>query len=113
MTTNDGKNNVVRIALTNADGTEQSFDVSERFHFLLGFATCGPNGGKGVPLEVIVKGSTTVIGEIFFRIGEEHPDLLDHCARKTIAKTLEKLKAKGIDPGAEAFKNARPVGGVQ
>jgi len=101
---------ITRIALTSKDGTVEEFTMGDNFHFILGFAKCGPDGGKNVPAEIIAVGSTVVLGEVFYLIGETHPELLDICARKSLAKAL---KARDIDPGAEAFKAAPVVGGVQ
>jgi len=101
---------IARITLTDTDGLIEEFQTGDNFHFILAFAKCGPDGGKNVPAEIIAVGSTVVLGEIFYLIGETHPELLDICARKTLVKAL---KARDIDPGAEAFKNAPVVGGIQ
>lgn len=113
MKTIDRPTGIVRIILVEVDGTEQVLEIDEDVHYILGFSKVGPNGGKNLPMEIIVKGSTSVVGEIFFRLGEAYPELLDICARKVMAKTAERLRARGIDPGLEEFKRARPVGGVQ
>ena len=108
----DGPTDVVRITLTNADGTVQEFEVTGDFHLLLGFAKCGPHGGKNVPMEILAKGSAIILGELFFRLGDRHPELLDHCARRVMEKTRARLKARGIDPGAKEFENAPVRGGT-
>jgi hypothetical protein len=93
MTTDHRPIGVVRITLTNADGTVEEIEVTEDLHFFLGFATCGPDGGKNVPAEILVSGDSGVLGKILFRLGERHPELRD--------------------PGAETFRNAPVFGGVQ
>lgn len=113
MKTIDRPTDVVRITLTGADGVVQEIEVTDDFHFLLGFAKVGPHGGKDVPMEIIAKGSAIVVGELFFRFGEAHPELLDHCARRVMEKTRARLKARGIDPGAKEFENAPVRGGTQ
>jgi hypothetical protein len=80
---------VKRITLLEDDGSETVINVTDDLHLLLGYARCGPDGGRNIRMEVIVKGTDVVVREILSRLGEE------------------------IDPGAEAFKRARPVGGVQ
>jgi hypothetical protein len=109
----DRPTDLTRITLTTKDGAEQIVEIDDDLHYILAFVRTGAGGGKDVPAEILVKGSTTVIGEIFFRLGEAHPELLDHCARRVMEKTRARLKARGIDPGAKEFENARPVGGTQ
>jgi hypothetical protein len=113
MKTNDRPTDVARITITSKDGAEQILEVDDDLHYILGFIRVGPNGGKNIPAEIIAKGSTSIVGELFYRLGERHPELLDHCARRVMEKTRARLKAKGIDPGAKEFENARPVGGTQ
>jgi len=83
--TNDRPADIARIVLVAKDGTEERIEVSENSHVILGFAKCGPDGGKGVPMDIIVMGTDVVVGEILFRI----------------TKTVE------------ALRNAPVAGGVQ
>lgn len=111
--TAEEKTGVVRITLTEADGSEKVLEVSEDLHFIFGFAKASPGTISQIPMEINVKGFGLIVAEIFYQIGEQHPQLVEHCVRRLAQKVLEGLKAKGIDPGAEAFKNAPVVGGIQ
>jgi hypothetical protein len=104
---------IVRITLTNSDGTAQEINLTEDLHFLLGFVTVGPEGGSDVPVEFIVKGKVAVVGEIYYQAGRNHPELVAHCKRRDFEKSLEQLRAKGIDPISEAFRLLPVVGGNQ
>jgi hypothetical protein len=109
----DRPTDLTRITLTTKDGDEQIVEIDDDLHYILAFIKVGPHGGKDIPMEVIAKGSVPVVGELVFRLGERHPELLDHCARRMMEKNRAKLKAKGIDPGAKEFENAPGVGGTQ
>jgi len=107
------KTGIKRITILEEDDSETIINVSDDLHFFLGYIKVGKDGGNSVPAEWIVKGDNDLIGELYYQMGEEHPDLLDICARRVMEKTWACLKARGIDPGAKEFENARPVGGTQ
>jgi hypothetical protein len=109
----DRPTGVVRITLTEADGSETIINVDEDVHYIFTFVRVSKERGVEIPAEILIKGSTNVCGELFYRIGIAHPQIIQHCRKRAIEKALEQLRAKGIDLGAEAFKNAPVVGGVQ
>jgi hypothetical protein len=104
---------IVRITLTNSDGTAQEINLTDDLHFILGFVRVGPEGGPDVPVETLIRGSINVVGEIYYQAGNSHPGLVAHCVRRDFEKTLERLTAKGIDPIDEAFRLLPVVGGNQ
>jgi hypothetical protein len=105
--------NVVRITLTEADGSETVINVDEDVHYIFAFVKVSLKRGVEVPLETFIKGNTNVCGEMFYQIGEAHPEIIRHCRKRAIEKGLKELRAAGIDPDAEAFKNTPAVGGTQ
>jgi hypothetical protein len=109
----DRPTGVTRITLLEEDGSEKVLDITEDLNFIFAFVTAGPDGGKGLPLEFLVKGNENIVGEFFYQIGVTHPEIIRYCRKRAIEKALKELRAKGIDPGAEAFKNAPVAGGVQ
>ena len=113
MKSNDRPTDVARITLTSKDGAKQEIDIDDDVHYILAFVKVSLKGGIEVPLETFIKGSTNVCGEILYQILEAHRPFIEHCRKRAIEKGLKQLKAKGIDPDAEAFKNTPVVGGVQ
>ena len=109
----DRPTGVTRITLLEEDGSEKILDITEDLHFIFAFVKVSEKIGDEVPLEIFVKGNTNVCGELFYRVGVAHPEIIQYCRKRAIEAALEDLRAKGIDLGAEAFKNAPVVGGVQ
>ncbi len=110
---NDRPTELTRITLTEKDGTETVIDLDDNLHYIFTFTRVKAKEDRFVPLEIIIKGNVDVCGEMFYQLGEAHPSLIEHCAKRALAKTLEQLKALGVDPGEEAFRNAPVAGGVQ
>ena len=110
---NDRPTDVARITLTEADGNETVINVDEDVHYILAFVKVSLKRGVEIPAETLIKGNENVCGELFYRIGVEHPEIIRYCRKRLIEAELNELKAKGIDLAAEAFKNAPVVGGVQ
>jgi hypothetical protein len=110
---NDRKAELTKIVLYEKDGTQTVIDLDEDLHYIFTFTKAKVKGDGFAPMEIIIKGSVDIVGEMFYVIGEAHPSLIEHCAKRAFQKSLEMLKARGIDPIEEAFKNARPVGGTQ
>lgn len=104
---------LTRITLTEKDGSETIIHLDEDLHYFFVFTKADQKKGGYVPVEILIKGDVDVVSEMFYQLGETHPSLIEHCAKRALVKTLEQLKAKGVDPGAEAFKNAPVAGGVQ
>lgn len=116
ITNRDKESRIVRITLDESDGSQTVINISEDLHYLLGFTKVGKEEGKEVPMEISVHGNQGVVGEIFFQIGEQHPELIHYCARRSAVelakKAVEELKKSGVDPMAEFLKNAPTKGGV-
>ena len=110
---NDRPTELTRITLTEKDGTETVIDLDDNLHYLFTFTRAKAKEDRFVPLEIIIKGNVDVCGEMFYQLGEAHPSLIEHCAKRAFQKSLAMLKAKGVDPIEEAFKNAPVVGGEQ
>lgn len=110
---NDRKAELTRVVLYEKDGTETVIDLDDNIHYIFTFTRIKAKEDRFVPMEIIIKGNVDVASEMFYQLGEAHPSLIEHCAKRAFQKSLAMLKAKGIDPEEEAFKNARPVGGVQ
>jgi hypothetical protein len=109
----DRPTGVTRITLLEEDGSEKVLDITEDLHFIFAFVKVSEKRGVEIPLETLIKGSTNVCGELFYQIGEAHPEFIRHCRKRAIERALEELRAAGIDPDAEAFKNTPAVGGTQ
>jgi hypothetical protein len=110
---NDRKAELVKIVLYEKDGTQTVIDLDDNLHYIFTFTKAKAKEDRFVPLEIIIKGNVDVCCEMFYQLGEAHPSLIEHCAKRAFQKSLEMLKAKGIDPEEEAFKVAPVVGGVQ
>jgi hypothetical protein len=112
---NDRKAELVKIVLYEKDGTETVIDLDEHLHYIFSFTKTKSkeDGERFVPMEIIIRGNVDIVGEMFYQLGERNPSLIEHCARRAFAKSLEMLKAKGVDPTEEAFKIVPVVGGVQ
>jgi len=110
---NDRKAELTKIILYEKDGRETVIDLDDNLHYIFTFTRAKAKGDRYVPLEIIIKGNVDIVGEMFYQVGEAHPSLIEHCAKRAFQKSLEQLKAKGIDPGEEAFKIAPVVGGTQ
>jgi len=112
---NDRKAELVKIVLYEKDGTQTVIDLDDTLHYIFSFTKTKSNGDEDrfVPMEIIIKGNVDVCGEMFYQLGEAHPSLIEHCAKRAFQKSLEMLKAKGIDPVEEAFKIVPVVGGTQ
>jgi hypothetical protein len=85
------KINITRITLLEADGAETVINVTEDLHYLFAFTKVPEGGGKGLPLEILVKGTVRVCGELFYRIGENHPDLITFCAMRSIEQNKDEM----------------------
>lgn len=109
----DRPTGVIRITLLEEDGSEKVLDITEDLHFIFAFVKVSEKRGVEIPLETLIKGNTNVCGELFYQIGEAHPEIIRHCRKRAIEKGLKQFRAAGIDPGAEAFQNAPVVGGIQ
>lgn len=103
-----GKTEVTRITLTEKDGSETIINVTPEIHFLLGFVKTGENK---VPMEILVYGVPQVLGEIFYQMGNSHPELVKYCFRRDaekvaakIVETIQKIEKSDVDPVAEALK---------
>ena len=88
-------------------------NLDDNLHHIFTFTKAKAKEDRFVPMEILIKGNVDVCGEMFYQLGEAHPSLIEHCARRAFQKSLEMQKAKGIDPVAEAFKNLPVVGGIQ
>jgi hypothetical protein len=110
---NERPTDLIRITLTEKDGSETIIHLDEDLHYFFVFSKADPKKDRYVPLEILIKGDVDVVSEMFYQLGEAHPSLIEHCAKRALAKTLEQLKAKSVDPGEEAFKVAPVVGGIQ
>jgi hypothetical protein len=110
---NDRKAELVKIVLYEKDGTQTVIDLDDTLHYIFTFTRTKAKGDRFVPMEILIKGDVDVVGEMFHQVGEAHPSLIEHCAKRAFQKSLEMLKARGIDPEEEAFKVAPVVGGVQ
>jgi len=110
---NDRKAELVKIVLYEKDGTQTEIDLDDNLHYIFTFTRAKAKEDRFVPLEIIIKGNVDVCGEMFYQLGESHPSLIEHCAKRAFQKSLEMLKAKGVDPIEEAFKIVPVVGGTQ
>ena len=111
------KTKIARITILEQDGTETVINVSNAIHFIFGFAqadTTKPSPPEGCKMEVMASGSTEILGEIFYQIGNANPKLVHYCfsrdAEGLVNKIVEKAKASGVDPLTEALKKM-PVAG--
>jgi len=111
---NDRPTELTRITLTEKNGTETIINVSDNLHFILGFAKSGEDPA---PMEILVCGDVDIVGEIYYQLGKNNPDLIKHCVRRaterTAKKVMDEIKKSGIDPIGEALKKMPVVGGVQ
>jgi len=110
---NNRPTELTRITLTEKNGTETVIDLDDTLHYIFTFTRAKANEDRFVPMEIIITGNVDVCGEMFYQLGEAHPSLIEHCAKRAFLKSLAMLKAKGIDPDGEAFKKAPVDGGVQ
>lgn len=110
---NDRPTELTRIVLIEKDGTEQIIDLDDDLHYIFTFTRAKAKGGTCIPMEILIKGSVDICGEMFHQLGEAHPSLIEHCAKRAFQKSLEMLKAKGVDPLSEILKNLPGVGGNQ
>ncbi len=85
------KTNITRITLLEANGGETVINVTEDLHYIIAFTKVPPEGGKGLPLEILVKGTVRVCGELFYRIGENHPELITFCAMRSIEQNEDEM----------------------
>jgi hypothetical protein len=106
-----GRSGVTRITLLEADGSETVINITDAIHFFFAFAKVDVDGikeGDGFPGEVLVNGNPNVLGEMYFQLGNQHPDLVLHCVRRSTEKIahkiMEEIKKSGVDPIAEALK---------
>lgn len=106
-----GRSGVSRITLLEADGSETVININDTIHFFLAFAKVNveeTKEGSAFPGEVLVSGNVNVLGEMFFQLGNQHPDLVRHCVKRSaeamIRKVSEEIKKSGIDPIEEALK---------
>jgi len=100
---------VTRITLLEADGSETVINVNDTIHFLLAFAKVDMEQPENnFPGEVLVQGNVEVVGEMYYQIGNENPDLIKHCVRRSTEavarKIFAEIKKSGVDPIAEALK---------
>ena len=89
----DKKSNVIRITLTQRDGGETVINVTKDLHYILAFIEVPEGGGKGLPLEILVKGTVRVCGELFYRIGENHPELITFCAIRSLEQNKDEIQS--------------------
>ncbi|MGB7632032.1 MAG: hypothetical protein WBM29_13270 [Candidatus Deferrimicrobium sp.] len=109
----DRPTGVTRITLLEEDGSEKVLDITEDRHFIFAFVKVSLKRGVEIPAETLIKGNENVCGELFYQIGLAHPEIIQHCRKRAIEKGLKKLRAAGIDLGAETFENTPAVGGTQ
>jgi hypothetical protein len=110
-----GRSGATRISILEADGSETVINLTDSIHYFLAFAKVNVEDvkeGAGFPGEVLVGGSVPVLGEMYFQLGEQHPELIAHCVKrsteKIARKIFEEVKKSGIDPIAEALKKMPP-----
>jgi len=100
------------ITITEADGSETVINITDDLHFIFGFTKVGPDGGVDVPMELLVHGSADVVGEIFFQAGNENPELVKHCVKRSTEKIahkiMDEIKRSGVDPIGEVLKKMPP-----
>ena len=100
---------VKRIILIEDDGSETVINVSDAIHYIIAFAKADPEKPEeGVAAEILVKGNGGIVAEMFYQVGEGHPDFIKHCIRRSTEKIAEvvmsEIKKSGVDPVVEALK---------
>lgn len=95
---------LTRITLHEEDGTKTEINLDEGLHYFFVFSKAEDSKeGRFTPVEILIKGDLDIVSEMFYQLGETHPSLIEHCAKRAFEKIVEQLK----------FQNAPVVGGVQ
>ena len=110
--TGEAKTRLKRITLLEEDGSETVINVSDNVHYIVAFVNTDPALKEGFPAEIMVGGEIDNVGELFFQLGNIHPDLIKHCVRRSTEKiantVLAEIKRSGVDPIGEALKKMEP-----